>query len=201
MDRLKQQIDFILEIDKLKGVLRRSYLIQGDRRENSAEHSWHLAMMAAVLAEHAAEAVEVAKVIKMVLVHDVVEIDAGDVFCYDAAGNVGKLERERLAAERIFNLLPADQSTEFRILWDEFEERVTPEARFAAALDRLMPLFHNYRAEGRGWKEHGVTEDQVVARCKIIADGSPALWEVARALIEECVTKGFLAPAQLKAAE
>ncbi len=195
MDRLKQQIGFILEIDKLKGVQRRSYLIQGDRRENSAEHSWHLAMMAAVLTEHASAAVDVAKVLEMVLVHDVVEIDAGDVFCYDVAGNVGKLDREKLAAERIFNLLPPDQSAKFRALWDEFEERRTPEARFAAALDRLMPLFHNYHAKGRGWQEHGVTEDQVIARCKIIADGSPALWEIALGLIRESVAKGYLAPA------
>ncbi|CAN5601904.1 HD domain-containing protein [soil metagenome] len=196
MDRLKQEIDFILEIDKLKGVLRQSYLTVGDRRENSAEHSWHLATMALVLAEHATEAVDLPKVLKMLLIHDIVEIDAGDVFFYDAVGNVGKLDRERQAADRLFNLLPPDQASEFRALWDEFEVRQSPEARFAAALDRLMPLFHNYQAKGRGWKEHGVTADQVMDRCGSIAEGSPTLWKVAQDLISDSVAKGYLAPAK-----
>ncbi|MBV9867030.1 MAG: HD domain-containing protein [Abitibacteriaceae bacterium] len=191
-ERLAQQIAFILEIDKLKGVLRRTYLLNGTRHENSAEHSWHLALMAMLLAEHANESVDVSHVIKMVLVHDLVEIDAGDTYCYDAIGTLDQAEREAQAAERLFGLLPAEQGLELHKLWIEFEDRATPEARFAAALDRLMPLLHNYHTEGRSWREHGITQDQVVVRNHHIADGSQALWQFAQDFIQQAVAQGFL---------
>ncbi len=194
-DRLHEQIRFILEIDALKGIVRRSYLADGSRRENSAEHSWHVAVMAVVLAEHANEAVDVGHVVRMLLVHDVVEVDAGDTFVYDAAGAGSKAERERLAAERIFGLLPADQGAALRALWEEFEDARTPDARFAAALDRLMPVLHNVHTGGRSWREHGVTADMVLGRNSRMAEGSRALWEYARALIERAVASGALAPA------
>jgi putative hydrolase of HD superfamily len=191
-DRLARQLEFILELDRLKGIERRSWLLHSERRENSAEHSWHLAIMAMVLTEHAAEPVDRGKVIEMVLVHDVVEIDAGDTFRYDTAGQADKEERERRAADRLFALLPADQGARMRQLWDEFEARQTAEARFAAALDRLMPMLHNLHGNGRGWREHGVTADRVLATNAVMAEGAPALWEVARALVQEAVAQGVL---------
>src|SRR6516165_1178949 len=138
-ERLRRQLEFILEIDRLKSVLRRSYLIDSDRHENSAEHSWHLGVAAMVLAEHAKEKIDVGKVIHLVLVHDLVEIDAGDTFIYDDAANVGKAAREQKAANRLFGLLPEEQAQTFMALWREFEHRQTPESKFAFALDRLMP--------------------------------------------------------------
>ncbi|MCD6364934.1 MAG: HD domain-containing protein [Planctomycetes bacterium] len=192
--RLDKQMQFILEIDKLKGVFRQTYLLDGSRKENDAEHSWHLAMMAILLCEYAAGTnIDVTRVIKMVLIHDLVEIDAGDTFCYDEQGNKTKERREQAAAERIFRILPADQAAEIRSLWDEFEARETSEARFAAALDRLGPLLHNYNTQGKAWREHGVTVDQVLARNEHIAEGSQTLWRYAKAMITDAVTKGYLA--------
>lgn len=191
-NRLKHQLDFLLEIDRLKEVLRQSYICRGLRRENSSEHSWHLAVMSLVLAEYANGAVDIARVVKMALVHDLVEIDAGDTFCYDDAGNAGKAGREAVAADRIFGLLPEDQCLELRSLWEEFEARATPEARFAAALDRLMPLLHNYCSSGKTWREHGVHAAKVYERNCHIEDGSARLWAVAKSLIENAVEKGFL---------
>ena len=162
-ERLKKQIDFIVEIDKLKHILRRTVLIDKSRRENDAEHSWHLAVMAILLKEYAAEDVDLEKVMKMVLVHDLVEIDAGDTFCYDAKANLDKRDRELCAADRLFAILPEDQAKELRRLWEEFEECTTPEARFAASLDRLQPFIHNVHTDGHTWK-NGVTSDQVHAR-------------------------------------
>lgn len=193
-DRLSRQLQFIIEIDKLKSVLRRTYLIDAPRRENSAEHSWHLAVMAVLLAEHANVPVDLLRVLKMLLVHDIVEIDAGDTYIYDVQGALDKARREQQAAERIFGLLPADQAAELRSLWDEFEARCSPEARFAAALDRLMPLLHNYTTEGRSWQEHGITSDMVLARNAQIGDGAAPLWETAQSLIADAVTRGYLAP-------
>jgi putative hydrolase of HD superfamily len=192
--RLTRQIAFILEIDRLKTVLRRTYLLDESRNENSAEHSWHLALMAMVLSEHANAKVDVAHVIRMVLVHDVVEIDAGDTYCYDTAGLENKEEREQAAAARIFGLLPDDQRDEMLALWREFEARETPEARFAAALDRLMPMLHNYETRGRSWQEHGIVSGQVLARNAHIADGSEGLWEYTQAFVADAVEKGWLAP-------
>src|SRR6185369_16498977 len=143
-ERFERQIRFVLEIDKLKTIIRRTYLLNTDRAENTAEHSWHLAVMAILLAEHANEPVNVAKVVKMVLVHDIVEIDAGDTYFYDSNAALDKPEREMAAADRIFALLPEDQAKELRDLWDEFEDGRTPEARFALALDRFIPQLHNY---------------------------------------------------------
>jgi putative hydrolases of HD superfamily len=192
LDRLRHQIDFLLQIDRLKEVMRQSYICGGLRKENSAEHSWHLAVMALVLAEHAHDAVDAMRVVKMALVHDLVEIDAGDTFCYDDAGNADKAAREAAAADRIFGLLPGDQGREFRSLWEEFEERATGEARFAAALDRLMPLMHNYASEGKTWQEHGVAAAHVLERNRHIKDGSAQLWALAKSLIEDSIKNGWL---------
>jgi len=191
-ERFDRQIQFILEIDKLKTILRRTYLMNVDRAENTAEHSWHLAIMAILLAEHANQPVDVARVVKMVLVHDIVEIDAGDTYFYDFAAGLDKSERERAAADRIFGLLPADQGMELRALWDEFEDGTTADARFALALDRFIPQLHNYYTKGRSWAEHGITADRVLERNACIADGSAKLWECARALLDDAVAKGFL---------
>ena len=193
-DRLQRQIRFILEIDALKGVLRRTYLPGADRPENSAEHSWHVAVMAVLLAEHANEPVDVARVVRMLLIHDVVEVDAGDTYVYDTAGAEAKAEREARAADRLFGMLPEDQGRELRALWEEFEGGRTAEARFAAALDRLMPVLHNVHTEGRSWREHGITADRVIARNARMSEGSETLWKYARSLIEAVVAQGHLAP-------
>jgi putative hydrolase of HD superfamily len=192
-DRLAQQLAFVIELDKLKQILRQTLLTDGSRRENSAEHSWHLALMAIVLAEHADEPIEVGRVIKMVLVHDIVEIDAGDTFAYDTLGAIDQAEREARAADRVFGMLPADQAAEVRALWDEFERRETPEARFAVALDRLQPLLHNYHTAGGTWRRHGVTLEMVEARCGPIEGGSQALWCYARAMLDDAVAAGMIA--------
>ncbi len=193
-ERLRRQLAFVVEIDKLKQVLRQTVLMDASRQENSAEHSWHLAMMALVLAEYAREPVDLARVVKMLLVHDIVEIDAGDTFVYDDQAYLDKAQREQQAADRLFGLLPPDQAAEVRALWEEFEARATPEAAFAAALDRFHPLLHNYFSRGVAWQRHGVTADRVVERNRHIADGAPALWEVARQLIDQAVAQGFLPP-------
>lgn len=190
--RLQQQIDFILEIDKAKQIFRQNFLLDRSRHENDAEHSWHLAIMAIVLCEYSKEPVDVARVIKMLLIHDLVEIDAGDTFVYDEAAHVGKEEREIAAAERIFNLLPPDLATEVRQLWDEFEARQTPEALFASSLDRLHPLLHNYNAQGGGWKKHDIDAGRVRHKNRRIVEGAPELWRYAESLIDDAVTQGFL---------
>jgi putative hydrolase of HD superfamily len=191
-ERLQQQIQFILEIDKLKSIMRRSYLLNGERHENSAEHSWHLAIMAILLHEYANEKVNLLQVLKIVLVHDLVEIDAGDTYCYDAEANSDKAAREQKAADRLFAILPEEQKDELRKLWEEFEERSTPEAKFANALDRLMPMMHNYYSQGRSWKEHGVVSDNVFERNSVMREGSEELWKFAHSLIEDAVEKGYL---------
>ena len=192
-DRLARQIGFLLEIDKLKRVLRQTWHLDQSRKENDAEHSWHLAVMAVLLAEYAAEPeLDLGRVVKMVLVHDLVEIDAGDTFAYDEVAARDKPEREQRAADRIFHLLPPDQAQEVRRLWDEFEARHTPEARYAAALDRLQPILHNIHTQGRAWREHGVTSDRVLARNRHMADGAPQLWQFAEGLIRDAVRKGHL---------
>jgi putative hydrolase of HD superfamily len=192
-ERLKKQIEFIEEIDKIKHVLRKTLLMDGSRHENDAEHSWHLGIMAVLLSEYAnTKELDVLHVVKMVLVHDIVEIDAGDTFCYDEKGALDKREREEKAADRIFNILPADQARELRDLWEEFEECATPEASFAASLDRLQPLLHNYRTCGRSWKKHHITKDRVIERNRHIEKGSRQLWAFVEGLIEESVKKGYL---------
>ena len=194
-ERLEQQIAFVREVDKLKTIRRQTLLTDASRRENDAEHSWHLALMALVLGEYAnGHGIDLLHVIRMVIVHDLVEIDAGDTFCYDEAGNADKRERELVAAERIFNLLPPDQAEEIRALWDEFETSQTPEARFANALDRLQPLLHNLFTDGRMWRKHGIVKSQVIGRNRKIDDGAADLWAYASDLIEMAVHDGHLAP-------
>ena len=195
IERLEKQVGFILEIDKLKHVLRRSVTIDPRRRENDSEHSWHLGVMAVLLAEYVRdESLDLTRVLQMVLVHDAVEIDAGDTYCYDEDRERDRVARERRAADRIFNMLPADQAEELRHLWDEFEERSTPEARFAAALDRLQPLLLNYHSKGLSWQHHGVSREQVLERNRPIEASCPSLWRFAVDLIDDAVSKGYLTP-------
>ncbi|MGI6318620.1 MAG: HD domain-containing protein [Dethiobacteria bacterium] len=191
-NRLKQQIEFIIEIDKLKQVFRQSILMDGTRRENDAEHSWHLAIMGILLGEYSQEDLDLWRVVKMLLIHDIVEIDAGDTYCYEGTPYADKLEREKKAADRLFNILPPDQKEDFQRLWEEFEKRSTPEARFAAALDRLQPLLHNYKTKGESWKKHGVTSDQVIERNKSILEASKTLWDFAETIINDSIKKGYL---------
>ena len=174
--RIPPQLAFIVEVDRLKGILRRTTLCDGSRPENSAEHSWHLAVMASVLAEHAPASIDAARVMRMLLIHDIVEIDAGDTFAYDVIAGAGREDRERMAAERIYGLLPPDQEKEFRALWEEFEAGVSPEARFAVALDRLQPLLNNDKSCGGSWRLHGVSRTQVLARMRPIELAIPELW-------------------------
>lgn len=168
-------------------------VLHEDRQENDAEHSFHLAVMACILAEHAREKVDVLHVMKMVLMHDVVEIDAGDTYCYDEAGNQTKAERERKSADRIFALLPEEQCREYRGLWEEFEARETPEAKFANALDRIHPMLLNYIKGGISWKKHGIHAEQVEKRnCGVTADGSERIGEFAKEIIETAKAEGML---------
>jgi putative hydrolase of HD superfamily len=192
--RLQQQIDFLVEIDKLKHVLRQTWLLDQSRYENDAEHSWHIAVAAILFLEYADDPkVDVLRVIKMLLVHDLVEIDAGDTYAYDQKACLDQAEREQKAAERVFGLLPPDQAAEFRGLWEEFEARQTPEARYATALDRFQPLLHNYLTGGRAWLDHAVTSDRVLARNRSVVDGAPLLGQYAEDLIRDAVAKGYLA--------
>ena len=192
-DRFRKQIEFILEIDKLKNTMRQTILLDRSRRENSAEHSWHIALMVLVLSEYTKDSdVDLFRVMKILLVHDLIEIDAGDTYCYDEQGRQDQAEREAIAADRIFNILPVDQSGMFRELWDEFEARQTPESRFANALDRLQPFLNNYFTLGQTWKENNIKSDQVRTRMKPVDDGAPILWDYVQSLISDAVKSGFL---------
>ena len=194
--RLVRQIEFIAECDKLKEVFRQTLNTQSRRAENDAEHSWHLCLCVIVLAEHAnVPDLDVLRVLKMLIVHDLVEIDAGDTFAYDVAAMANQHEREAIAADRIFGLLPTDQAGEFRALWAEFEEKQTPESKFATAVDRFQPMLLNCRSEGAAWNRHGVTHDRVVARNRHIADGCDELWRYAEKMLQEIVDAGHLAKA------
>jgi putative hydrolase of HD superfamily len=198
MERLDQQMRFVTEIGKLKSVLRQTELAGPglNRQENSAEHSWHLAMMAIALAEYAPLGTDLGRVIAMVLLHDIVEIDAGDLFLYaDPQRQALQQIAEHEAAERIFAILPPDQGTVLRALWDEFTERRTADARFARALDRLQPMLENMSAGGGTWQRHGITADQVLAKVELITDGSPALGMLAGRLVNDAVAAGILLPA------
>lgn len=192
LNRLTQQIQFVIEIDQLKTVLRQTLLTDASRQENTAEHSWHIAMMAIILAEYAPAPVDLLHVIKLLLVHDLIEIDAGDTFCYDVQGNQSKRERELQAADRVFNLLPPDQAIEVRSLWDEFEAQVTPAAQFAACLDRLQPLLNNWQTQGYSWRKHGISQDLVLQRMSPLQTGAPVLWKFVEQLVQECVAAGYL---------
>ena len=191
--RLIQQIKFIAEADKLKEIFRQTINTQSRRAENDAEHSWHLCLCVIVLAEHAnGAALDVLRVLKMLIIHDLVEIDAGDTFAYDAAAMETQHEREARAADRLFGLLPADQELEFRALWDEFESRITPEARFALAVDRFQPMLLNCLTQGAAWNRHGITQDRVLARNRHIADGCSDLWAYAEKMVQDAVNAGHL---------
>ncbi len=194
MNRLDRQLGFIIEMDKLKTVRRRTLLTDGSRWENSAEHSWHLALTALVLAEYADDAPDMTRVIELLLVHDVVEIDADDTFCYDEAAVAGQAEREQAAANRLFDALPEDQAARFHELWNEFESGQTPESRFARALDRLQPLLQNLATNGRSWREHGVKKEQVIQRTAETARASDRLHRRIQSLIDEAEARGYLQP-------
>ncbi len=191
-NRLSQQIAFIIEIDRLKQILRQTYISDRSRPENTAEHSWHIALMATVLIEYAPPETDLLHATKMLLIHDIVEIDAGDTFAFDEVGNQGKAEREEQAAERLFGLLPTEQGHELRSLWNEFEAQQTPTAQFAAALDRLQPFLLNQQNQGGTWSKYGVVRDRVVERMRSVEVGAPALWSMVEEAIEECVAAGYL---------
>ncbi len=191
--RLQRQIKFIVEIDKLKQVLRRTFTTSKSRQENSAEHSWHIALMAILLSEYADKTkIDVFQVVKMLLIHDLVEIDAGDTFCYDNVARRDQHERELKAAERIFNLAPKDQAKTLVTLWKEFETCKTPESRFANAIDRLQPLLSNYYTKGKAWIKHNIKRQQVLDRNCVIEEEAPKLWNYVKKLIDDSVQQGFL---------
>lgn len=190
--RLERQLEFIVEIDRLKTVLRQTLIGDASRRENSAEHSWHLAMMAVLLVEYAPDGADLVRATKMALIHDIVEIDAGDAFCYDPAATAGKEERERLAADRIFSMLPADQASELRELWDEYEEMSSPDARYANALDRLQPLLQNMRTDGGTWRMHQVEQTRVRERMQPIAAGMVGVWPFVERALERARAAGWV---------
>lgn len=207
MQKLEAQIAFLMEADKLKNMYRQTYTRVDDlppmpagsnittpypRRENDAEHSFSLALFVAILAEYSNEPIDVLKTMKMVLVHDIVEIDAGDTYCYDAAGNATKADREKLAAERLFGILPKEQQAEYRGLWEEFEERETPEARFAAVMDRIQPLLLNLSRDGLSWQEHGIHLSQVQKRNELVETGSEILHKYIFDLLEDANKRGIL---------
>lgn len=191
--RLEKQMKFILEIDKIKKIERQTYLSDCSRKENDAEHSWHLAVMCALLSEYSNEKIDAAKTMTMVLIHDIVEIDAGDTYAYDESGNETKREREVKAAERIFSILPTDQAAYFRALWEEFEAMSTSEAKFALALDKIQPTMLNDASEGMAWREHKVRISQILKRNTSTKEGSEQLWKYAKEhFIEPNIEKGTI---------
>ncbi|MDF4949880.1 HD domain-containing protein [Vibrio parahaemolyticus] len=193
MDRLEKQLALLIELDKLKSVLRRTRLKSAEGRlENSGEHSWHVALMAVLMEEHANAPVDICRVMKMLLIHDVVEIDAGDTFVYDTAASKEQAEKEIKAAERLFGMLPTDQGQELLALWQEFEAAQSDDAKYAKALDRLIPMLLNYHTNGQSWKENSVTREQALTINKRIEFGSVTLWDKAKELIEEATEKGWL---------
>lgn len=191
-DRLKNQIEFIMEVDKLKGIMRKNRITVDDRTENDAEHSWHLAMMAPLLVEYVPEEVDLLKVFKMLVIHDLVEIDAGDTFAFDEKGYVGKFERELEAAKRIFGILPKDQSKELLDLWLEFEDEISIEGKYASAIDKIHPFILNSHTGGRSWTENNVTKTQVLKRMKIIQEASEELWNYFLELLDSVIAKGLI---------
>jgi putative hydrolase of HD superfamily len=195
MTRLAKQIAFIRELDRLKTIQRQTWLMDASRKENSAEHSWHIAVMAMVLAEYAPRPdIDVNRVIQMLLVHDIVEIDAGDTFCYDSAARATQPEKEEKAAARLFGLLPADLAARFHGLRQEFDARQTPEALLAHALDRLQPILHNFHTGGKSWRANGIRRNQVEKRNALVAQGAPELWTFIVDLLDRAVARGMLQP-------
>ena len=189
-ERLKKQKEFLLEVDKMKQIYRQTHIRGGKRQENDAEHSWHLALMAFLLSEHANEKVDVFRVMKMVLIHDLVEIDAGDTYAYDVEGNATKRQREEKAADRLFGILPEDQGKEIRDLWEEFEQYETPESQFAHVLDNFQPLSLNDDNGGMDWKSHQVYKSQILKRNEKTPVGSRDIWECMEEIIQKNVEEG-----------
>jgi putative hydrolase of HD superfamily len=192
MHDLDAALAFIEEIDRLKSVERRTRLINEPRNENTAEHSWHVATMALALAPLAPVGVDVDRAIRMLLVHDIVEIDVGDTFAYDEKGHEDKPEKEAKAAERIFGILPLQQAEDLRRLWQEYEAAETPTGAFAHAIDRFLPVLHNYRTDGYAWRKHLITRSQVLKRNAVIERGCPALWPVLLRIVDDAVARGML---------
>lgn len=190
--RLEKQIAFLTEVDKEKNIFRQTYLADGKRKENDAEHSWHLALAAVLLKEHMKEDADLGRVMTMVLIHDLVEIDAGDTYAYDTEGAATKREREVKAADRIFGILPEDQGTYLRELWDEFEAYETAEAKYAHLLDNFQPLMLNDAADGKSWEEHGVHKSQVCRRNARIPETSEIVWEKMLEIMDKHIEKGHL---------
>jgi putative hydrolase of HD superfamily len=190
-ERLRKQLEFIIEIDKVKSIIRKSRTFHNKRYENDAEHGWQISMMALVLAEYANETIDIGKVIKMTLIHDLVEIDAGDTFLY-AANRSDAIVNERECAKRIFGMLPEDQCNEFIALWEEFEAKETAESKFAGVMDRLEPLMQNYHDEGHTWKKHSISSEKVFQLNSKMEKGSAVIWGYARSMIEDAVRRGFL---------
>ena len=192
--KLQKQIEFAIEIDKMKQVLRRNLIADGSKREDDAAHSWHLAVMAMLLEEYSAEKIDVNRVIKIALVHDLVEVYAGDTFAYDSKGYEDKEEREREAAAKLFGMLESEQGSQIRALWDEFEEGKTAESKYANAIDRIQPLLLNYLTDGHTWKMGGVSSAQVYKRMDIIRTATPELWNIVEGVIKNSIEKGILKP-------
>lgn len=192
-ERLKKQLDFLVEVDKMKNILRQTLIIDKSRRENDAEHSWHFALMAMTLFEYSSsKEVDINRVIKMALVHDLVEVYAGDTFAYDVVGYEDKQKRENEAADKLFSILPKDQELEFRSLWCEFDEMKTHDAMYANAIDRFHPFINNYKTEGYTWKLHKVTIDKIYKRMEIIKYTIPEIWEFVEFAINDSIEKGFI---------
>lgn len=192
--KLLNQLKFAIEIDKMKEIFRINLLADGSRRENDAEHSWHFAVMAMLLEEYSAEKVDVSRVIKIALVHDLVEVYAGDTYAYDAKGNEDKEQREKEAADKLFGMLEPEQAAFFRNLWDEFEEKQTPEAKYANAIDRIQPLILNYLTDGATWKANQVHSTQILKRMDIIRTAAPELWPIVQGIVKTSIEKGILLP-------
>ncbi len=191
-ERLLKDIAFIVELDKMKSILRQTSIIGEDRREDDAQHSWHISLMAMVLSEYTDEKVDLLKVIKMLLIHDLVEIFAGDTFCYDEVGNADKREREVEAAEKIFGMLEEDKAKDLRSLWDEFEEIETTEAKFATAMDRLQPMLSNYNNNGGTWKKFDISQADIYKRISPVKESSDELWKFVEYMIEDAFEKGLI---------
>jgi putative hydrolase of HD superfamily len=195
IERFNKQIEFIVEIDKMKQILRNTILMDASRKENSAEHTWHMAVGAMVLSEYANDShLDMLKVFKMILLHDIVEIDAGDTFAYGNYNMQEKAEKEKIAADRIFGLLPHDQANQFKKIWNEFEDAETPEAKFAQAMDSFMPILHNYKTNGLQWQRLGVTREKVLSKNRKIESGSRFLWSYIEGIVNDAVEKGILKP-------
>ncbi len=192
--RLDQQLKFTAEIDKMTGILRRTMLVDGSRRENDAEHSWHIAVMALIFQEYAIQPVDVSRAVKMCVVHDLIEIYAGDTFAYDIKGNQDKAQREQAAADKLFAMLPLEQGKEIRTLWEEFDAMQTPDAKYAACMDRLQPFLHNTLTQGHTWVEGGTSRPMVEKRMSIIKEFMPQVYPWVEQNINNAIAKGWLKP-------